>query len=103
VKVEILFVYVVIVVGVFYLFAVRPQRRRRQAQRELLSTIEKGDEIVTNDGMCGTVRQVRDNFVVLEIAERKQVRFLKASVSAVVAKGRPAKGGQPAKGRPAKR
>ena len=102
-NVVILFVYVVIVIAVFYLFAVRPQRRRRQAQRELLSTVEKGDEIVTNDGMCGTVRQVRDNFVVLEIAERKQVRFLKASVSAVVAKGRPAKGGQPAKGRPAKR
>ncbi len=101
-NVVILFVYVVIVIGVFYLFAVRPQRRRRQAQRELLSTVEKGDEIVTNDGMCGTVRQVRDNFVVIEIAERKQVRFLKASISAVVAKGRPAKG-RPAKGRPAKR
>jgi preprotein translocase subunit YajC len=91
VNVVILFVYVVIVIAVFYLFAVRPQRRRRQAQRELLSTVEKGDEIVTNDGMCGTVRQVRDNFVVIEIAERKQVRFLKASISAVVAKGRPAK------------
>ena len=90
-NVVILFVYVVIVIAVFYLFAVRPQRRRRQAQRELLSTVEKGDEIVTNDGMCGTVRQVRDNFVVIEIAERKQVRFLKASISAVVAKGRPAK------------
>ena len=101
-NVVILFIYVVIVIAVFYLFAVRPQRRRRQAQRELLSTVEKGDEIVTNDGMCGTVRQVRDNFVVIEIAERKQVRFLKASISAVVAKGRPAKG-RPAKGRPAKR
>jgi len=40
--------------------------------------------------MCGTVRQVRDNFVVIEIAERKQVRLLKSSISAVVAKGRPA-------------
>ena len=90
-NVVILFIYVVIVIAVFYLFAVRPQRRRRQAQRELLSTVEKGDEIVTNDGMCGTVRQVRDNFVVIEIAERKQVRLLKSSISAVVAKGRPAK------------
>jgi len=91
VNVVILFVYVVIVIAVFYLFAVRPQRRRRQAQRELLSTVKKGDEIVTNDGMCGTVRQVRDNFVVIEIAERKQVRLLKSSISAVVAQGRPAK------------
>ena len=90
-KVVILVVYVVIVIAVFYLFAVRPQRRRRQAQRELLSTVKKGNEIVTRDGMCGTVRQVRDDFVVVEIAERKQVRLLKSSISDVVAKGRPAK------------
>jgi preprotein translocase subunit YajC len=91
VSVVILFVYVVIVIAVFYLLAVRPQRRRRRAQEELISTVKKGDEIVTRDGMCGTVRQVRDSFVVVEIAERKKVRFLKTSISAVVKTGRPAK------------
>ena len=90
-NIVILFAYVVIVVAVFYLLAVRPQRRRRQAQRELLATVKKGNEIVTRDGMCGTVRQVRENFVVVEIAERKNVRLLKTSISAVVKTGRPAK------------
>ena len=90
-NIAILLIYVVIVIAVFYLFAMRPQRRRRQAQRELLSAVKNGDEIVTRDGMCGTVRQVRDSFVVVEIAERRQVRLLKSSISALVAKGQPAR------------
>jgi preprotein translocase subunit YajC len=87
----ILVAYVVVVIAAFYLLALRPQRRRRQAQQELISSVKKGDEIVTRDGMCGTVRQVRDNFVVIEIAERKTARFLKTSITAVVPKTRPAK------------
>jgi preprotein translocase subunit YajC len=89
VNVGILVIYVVIVIGVFYFFMLRPQRRRRQAQQELLGAVKKGDEIVTSDGLFGTVRQVRDTFVVLEIADHKQVRLLKSAVSQVLGKAPP--------------
>ena len=36
------------------------------------------------DGLCGTVRQVRDEFVVVEIADHKKVRLLKSAVSEVL-------------------
>jgi len=39
---------------------------------------------VTTDGLCGTVRQVGDTVVVLEIADRKKVRLLKSAVSQVL-------------------
>ena len=90
-SIVILFLYVVVVVAAFYLLAIRPQRRRRQAQQELISTVKKGDDIVTRDGLCGTVRRVGDDFVVVEIAERKTARFLKTSVTSVVPKAGPAK------------
>ncbi len=86
-KVDILIIYVIVVVGVFYVLMIRPQRRRRQARQELLAKVRKGDEIVTYDGMCGTIRQVRDTFVVLEIADHKRVRLLKSAVAEVVGKG----------------
>jgi preprotein translocase subunit YajC len=85
-NIGILGVYIVGVVVVFYFLMLRPQRRRRQAQQALLAAVKKGDEIVTSDGLFGTVRQVRDTFVVLEIADRKQVRLLKSAVSQVLAK-----------------
>lgn len=83
-NVGILVIYVVLVIGVFYFLMVRPQRRRRAAQQELLGAVKKGDEIVTADGLFGTVRQVRDTFVVLEIADRKKVRLLKSAISQVL-------------------
>ncbi len=85
-KVDILVIYVVVVIAVFYLLMVRPQRRRRQAQRDLLAAVKKGDEIVTRDGLCGTVRQVGDTFVVLEIADHKKVRLLKSAVTQVLSR-----------------
>ncbi len=79
----ILLIYIVVVVAVFYLLMVRPQRRRRAAQRELLTAVKKGDEIVTVDGMIGTVRQVRDRFLIVEVADRRQVRLLRSAVAEV--------------------
>jgi len=79
----ILLVYIVVVVGVFYLLMVRPQRRRRAAQQQLLTAVKKGDEIVTVDGMIGTVRQVRDRFLIVEVADRKQIRLLKSAIAEV--------------------
>ena len=81
--IAILFVYIIVVVGVFYLLMVRPQRRRRRAQQDLLSMVKKGDEIVTVDGMIGIVRQVHDRFVIVEVAERRQVRLLRSAISQV--------------------
>ena len=89
----ILVVYIVVVVGVFYLLMVRPRRRRRRAQQDLLSAIKKGDEVVTVDGMVGTVRQIRDRFVVVEVADHTQVRLLRSAVSQVLRDG----GGTPAR------
>ena len=83
----ILVLYIVAVVGVFYLLIVRPRRRRRRAQEELLSAIKKGDEVVTLDGMVGTVRQIRDRFVVVEVADHTQVRLLRSAVSQVLHDG----------------
>jgi preprotein translocase subunit YajC len=84
VKVDMLVMYAVLVVGFFYLAVLRPQRRRRRAQQELLATVKQGDEIVTNEGLFGTVRRVVDTVLVLEIADGKRVRVLKSAVSQVL-------------------
>ncbi len=54
----ILLVYIVLFVAVFYLLAVRPQRRQRRAHQEMVSMLKKGDEIVTIGGLFGTVRKI---------------------------------------------
>jgi preprotein translocase subunit YajC len=74
-------IFLVLMVVLFYLLLIRPQQRRARQQRELLSNVDVGDEVVTIGGMHGTVREVDDGEVVLEIADGVDVRFLKSAIA----------------------
>jgi len=80
----IIFVYIILFVGVFYFLAVRPQRRQRAAHQEMLTMLKKGDEVVTVGGMFGTVKELREDYVVLEVANRVRVKYLKRAIQQIV-------------------
>jgi preprotein translocase subunit YajC len=69
-------------VVLFWLLIIQPQRRRRAVQHDLLMQLEPGDEVMTVGGLFGTVREVGDHHVVLEIAPNTQVRLAKSAVTA---------------------
>jgi preprotein translocase subunit YajC len=66
----------------FWVLIVMPQRRRRATQHELLMQLEPGDEVMTVGGLFGTVREVGDHHVELEIAPGTQVRLAKSAITA---------------------
>ena len=66
----------------FWVLIIMPQRRRRAVQQEILMQLEPGDEVMTAGGLFGTVREVADHHVVLEIAPGTQVRLAKSAVTA---------------------
>lgn len=72
---------------VFYFIVWRPQSKRTKEHRELVSSISKGDEIVTNGGMLGKVIKVEDQFLLVEVADKVEVRLQKSAVSAALPKG----------------
>ena len=71
---------------IFYFLLIRPQQRRARAQRELLSSVEVGDEVVTTSGMFGTVIDIdeEDDILTLEIAPGTRVRILRAGIGRIV-------------------
>ncbi|MGH8528984.1 MAG: preprotein translocase subunit YajC [Nevskiales bacterium] len=71
----------------FYFMLIRPQMKRAKEHRELLGKLGKGDEVVTNGGLAGKVRDVGETFVLIEIANNVQVKLQKGSVSSVLPKG----------------
>jgi preprotein translocase subunit YajC len=73
--------------ALLWLFLIRPQRRRAQAHRELLTRVEVGDEILTVGGLIGRVRSVQDEELVLEIAPGTEVRVARRSVASVLSPG----------------
>lgn len=71
----------------FYFMLIRPQMKRAKEHRNLLASLNKGDEVITNGGLAGKIRDVGENFVLLEVAKDVQVRLQKSAVSSVVPKG----------------
>ena len=70
----------VVFVLIFYFFIIRPQRKRQKQHDNLISGIGRGDQIVTIGGFFGTVREVRDDTFLIELAEGVRVRILKSAV-----------------------
>ncbi len=72
--------------ALFWLFVIKPQRRRMQAQRELHSAVAIGDEIVTMGGLLGYVRAVdeEDDLLHVEISPGTTVRVARRGVAAVI-------------------
>jgi preprotein translocase subunit YajC len=73
--------------ALLWVFLIMPQRRRAAAQRELLESVEVGDEILTVGGLIGHVRSAQDQELSLEIAPGTQVRVARRSVASVLTPG----------------
>ena len=68
---------------ILYLLLMRPQQKRQKEHKMMLSTLRKGDKVVTNSGMFGTIVGIDDkeDKVVLKVAENVKIEFLKSSVA----------------------
>ena len=79
-----------IMVGLFFVFMyfmiIRPQMKRQKEHKKLLESLEKGSEVVTSGGIAGRIRQVGENFLVVE-SEGVEIRIQKNAVTSVVPKG----------------
>lgn len=71
----------------FYFIAIRPQRKRQKEHGEMVSTLSKGDEVVTSSGILGKVTALDDDYMVLNVANNVEMKFQRVHVHAVLPKG----------------
>ena len=62
------FLPLVVIFVLFFFMIIRPQMKAAKAQREMITALQKGDEVVTSGGIVGKVTKVTESFVSLEIA-----------------------------------
>ena len=84
--------YVIVLVALFalmWLLLIRPQRRRQAEQAQMQDVLEVGDEILTAGGIHGTVREIEDEIVRVEIAPGTIVRLDRRAVAAIAQEPEP--------------
>ena len=73
-------IFLALLFVVFYFFLIRPQKKRMDAQRALIESLEEGDEVVTAGGIVGTIDTLEDDTMLLEVAPGTTIRILRSAV-----------------------
>lgn len=69
---------------VFFFFVIRPQQRRAQNQKTFLSSLKRGDSVLTTGGIMGTIEGLTDTFVTLQIANGVKIKVLRSAIASGV-------------------
>jgi len=69
------------IVVVFYLVMILPQRRRQKKHQEMLQALNRGDRIVTNGGVIGTITRVKEESFIIKTADKTELEIDKSVVS----------------------
>lgn len=72
-----------LIFGIFYVLVILPQKKQRQQLQDLVTQLKINDEIVTNGGIIGKIKEVKETSFIIQSAEKS---FLEVGKSAVVGK-----------------
>jgi preprotein translocase subunit YajC len=78
---------IVLMFVLLYFLMIRPQMKRQKEHKAMLDKLNRGDEVITNGGIAGTVVEIGDNFVTVEIASGVNVRIQRGAIGNVLPKG----------------
>lgn len=93
---EMILLWVVPLVLVMYFVLIRPQKKREQERKAMLSQIKKGDRVCTVGGIHGEIVRLNDQEATLLVDKKKgvEIRVLRSAVSGITgAKGGEGEGG----------
>lgn len=70
---------------IFYFILIRPQQKNQQAQQKMVDSLKEGDNVVTLSGIHGIVKKVKDDCVMLQIADigdkgKVQIKINRSSI-----------------------
>ena len=77
------FIPLIIMFAIFYFLLIRPQQKKNKQHREMISTLKKGDRVVTSGGIHGRITSTDDTTVTLEITDRVRIKINRGNIAAL--------------------
>lgn len=74
---------IVIIGGIFYFLLIRPQQQQQKKLQEMVVSLKINDEVVTNGGIIGRIKEIKETSFIIQSAEKS---FLEIGKSAVIGK-----------------
>lgn len=70
--------------AMMYFVLIRPQQQAAKKKRQLIDSLEVKNQVITIGGIYGTILKVKENTVILKIADKVEIEILKNAVNDVI-------------------
>ncbi len=70
----------ILIFGIFYFLVIMPQKKQQAEIKTMITELKAGDEVVTNGGIIGRIKEVRDTSFIVQSAEKSFLEIAKTSV-----------------------
>ena len=72
---------IILIFLIFYFLIIRPQRQKQAEHQKMVQSLKKNDEVITIGGIHGTIINVKDNSVILRIADNVRIEVQKNAIA----------------------
>ncbi|MEG6522182.1 preprotein translocase subunit YajC [Desulfotomaculum sp. 1211_IL3151] len=79
-------IYIVALFAILYFLMIRPQQKRQKQHAAMIKGLNVGDHIVTVGGLLGSIIKIKENSIVVRIADKVHVELLKSAIAQVTEK-----------------
>ena len=81
------FIPLILIFVIFYFFLIRPQQKRVREHKEMVSSLKRGDEVITSGGIIGTVdRVMEDDRIEVILTDNVKVQIIKSTITSLLKK-----------------
>ncbi len=70
----------ILIIAIFYLFIIRPQSQQRKKLAKMINNLKPGDKIITKGGIIGTISQIKENTLIIQLHDGTKIEILKHAV-----------------------
>jgi preprotein translocase subunit YajC len=81
------FIPLILMFVIFYFLLIRPQQKRTKEHRQMVSSVKKGDRIITSGGIHGRVTGADDTTLTVEIADKVRVKVARGNIANLIQPG----------------
>jgi preprotein translocase subunit YajC len=86
------FIPLILIFAIMYFLLIRPQQKKVKQHQNMVASLRRGDQVVTQGGLMGKVTKVKDeNEIEVEVADGVKVRVVQNTIAQVLSKTEPAK------------
>ena len=78
------FLPIILLFVIFYFMLIRPQQQQQKKRKEMLSSLQKGDRVVSIGGIFGMIKELTEDTVVLRIADNVNIKMARTGIDRVL-------------------